>query len=229
VKIAVIPARGGSKRIPRKNVRPFHGKPILAYAIEAALESALFDHVVVSTDDDEIAAVALQCGAEVPFRRPANLSDDHTGTNAVARHAITWFEHAGRPVSEVCCLYATAPFVTASDLRAARGHLIPQVDFVFAATGFGFPVQRALVRNQLGLVEPMFPQWIGARSQDLPEAIHDAGQFYWGWSESFKSHDIVFLAHSVAFALPMHRVQDIDTLDDWTRAELLYRLARVES
>lgn len=225
MKIAVIPARGGSKRIPRKNVRLFHGKPILTYSIDAALESGLFDSVVVSTDDDEIAALARECGADVPFRRPEALSDDHTGTNAVARHAIAWFEQGGMPVEEVCCLYATAPFVTADDLRRSRARLKADLDFVFAATRFGFPVQRALLCNAQGLVEPMFPQWIGARSQDLPEALHDAGQFYWGWPGAFQRHDVVFLARAVAYELPSHRVQDIDTPDDWVRAEQLYRLS----
>jgi len=225
VKIAVIPARGGSKRIPRKNIRAFHGQPIIAYSIEAALRSDLFDRVIVSTDDEEIAAVALEHGAEAPFRRPATLADDHTGTNAVARHAIGWFGQQGQPVTEVCCLYATAPFVTPQDLRDARALLEPALDFVFAATRFRFPVQRALVRNALGQVEPMFPQWIGARSQDLPEAVHDAGQFYWGWPAAFLHHDVPFLARAATYELPSHRVQDIDTLEDWTRAELLYQLA----
>jgi pseudaminic acid cytidylyltransferase len=229
VKLAVIPARGGSKRIPRKNVRPFHGKPIIAYSIEAALGSGLFDRVIVSTDDDEVAAVALRHGAETPFRRPATLSDDHTGTNAVARHAVGWFDRAGQPVSEVCCLYATAPFVTPDDLRAARALLREDLDFVFAATRFRFPVQRALVHNTQGLVEPMFPQWIASRSQDLQEAVHDAGQFYWGWPSSFQGHDVPFLARAATYELPSHRVQDIDNLEDWTRAELLYRLASAET
>ena len=227
MRIAVIPARGGSKRIPRKNVQLFHGRPIIAYSIEAARGSGLFERVVVSTDDDEIAGVAREFGAETPFQRPKPLADDHTGTNAVARHAIDWFEQCGTPVDEVCCLYATAPFVNGEDLRRAHAALAVEVDFVFAATRFGFPVQRALVRNGQGMVEPMFPQWIGARSQDLPEALHDAGQFYWGWPASFQRHDVVFLARAVAYELPSNRVQDIDTPDDWVRAELLYRLAQV--
>jgi len=225
VKIAVIPARGGSKRIPRKNIKSFHGKPILAYSIEAALSSGLFDRVIVSTDDDEIATAARRHGADVPFGRPASLADDLTGTNAVARHAIAWIEETGTEVDEVCCLYATAPFVTADDLRQARSLLTRDVDFVFAATRFAFPVQRALVRNAQGLVEPMFPQWIASRSQDLPEALHDAGQFYWGWPASFRRHDVVFLARAAAYELPSHRVQDIDTPDDWVRAEQLFGLA----
>jgi pseudaminic acid cytidylyltransferase len=223
--LAVIPARGGSKRIPRKNLRLFHGKPIVVYSIEAALGSALFDHVVVSTDDDEIAELALGAGAEVPFRRPQALADDHTGTNAVARHAIEWFAQHAEPVTSACCLYATAPFVTAGDLRASQALLGDDTDFVFAATRFRFPVQRALARDTTGLVSPMFPQWIQSRSQDLPDAIHDAGQFYWGWAHSFQDHASPFLARARAHELPTHRVQDIDTLEDWTHAELLFQLA----
>lgn len=226
MRVAVIPARGGSKRIPRKNIRPFHGKPILAYSVEAARDSGLFDRIVVSTDDDEIAAVAVDHGAETPFRRPAALSDEYTGTNAVARHAVEWFDGAGQPVTEMCCLYATAPFVTGDDLRSSRALLDTDIDFVFAATRFHFPVQRALTRDAQGRVHPLFPQWIRSRSQDLPVAIHDAGQFYWGWPESFCRHDVPFEARAAAYELPSHRVQDIDTLEDWERAELLFRILR---
>ncbi len=225
MRLAVIPARGGSKRIPGKNIRPFHGKPIIAYTIEAALATGLFEHVIVSTDDAAIAAVAGRHGAEVPFVRPALLADDFTGTNVVVRHAVEWYQAAGSSVAEVCCVYATAPFVTATDLRAAHALLRPDVDFVFAATGFDFPVQRALVRDAGGLVRPMFPQWIGQRSQDLQPALHDAGQFYWGWGSSFIAQPLIFAATAVAFDLPPWRVQDIDSEADWVRAELLFAAA----
>lgn len=221
MRLAVIPARGGSKRIPRKNLKPFHGRPIISYSIDAAHASGLFDHVVVSTDDAEIAELARSLGAETPFVRPAWLADDYAGTNAVVRHAAQWFDAAGCPASEVCCVYATAPFVNGDDLRAAQALLREGVDFVFAATRFAFPVQRALLRADNGLMMPMFPQWIGARSQDLPEALHDAGQFYWGRPAAFERHDVVFLAAAVAYELPSWRVQDIDTPDDWVRAEML--------
>lgn len=224
MRLAVIPARGGSKRIPRKNLKTFHGRPIIAYSIDAALQSGLFDQVWVSTDDDEIAERARHCGAATPFLRPATLADDHTGTNAVVRHAADWAQANGLPVRELCCLYATAPFVTADDLRAAQEMLAPDVDFVFAATHFGFPVQRALLRSDTGLVAPMFPHWIRSRSQDLPEALHDAGQFYWGRPESFAHHDVPFEARALAYLLPRERVQDIDTPEDWARAERLYRI-----
>jgi pseudaminic acid cytidylyltransferase len=224
VRLAVIPARGGSKRIPRKNVRQFDGKPIMAHSIEAALASGLFDRVLVSTDDDEIAAVSERCGAEAPFRRPKALSDDFTGTNAVVRHAAQWAASQGAVVDEVCCLYATAPFITPQDLRDAHALLDADTDFVFAATRFEFPVQRALVKTDQGRVAPMFPQWIAMRSQDLPEALHDAGQFYWGRPGAFEAYDVPFQARAVAYELPTSRVQDIDTLDDWLRAERLYQL-----
>lgn len=224
MRLAVIPARGGSKRIPRKNVRLFHGKPIIAYSIEAALASGLFDRVVVSTDDQDIADCARQWGAEAPFWRPAHLADDLTGTNAVVRHAADWAEASGAPARELCCIYATAPFVTADDLRAAHALLRPGIDFVFAATHFNFPVQRALLGDATGMVTPMFPQWIRMRSQDLPEALHDAGQFYWGRPESFARYDLIFEARAMAYELPRERVQDIDTPADWNRAEQLYRL-----
>jgi pseudaminic acid cytidylyltransferase len=223
VRLAVIPARGGSKRIPRKNLRPFNGRPIVSYSIDAARASGLFDHVIVSTDDDEIADLARQLGAGTPFVRPPELADDHTGTNAVARHAANWFASRGEAPDEVCCLYATAPFVTADDLLAAHALLKDDIDFVFAATRFTFPVQRALQREGRGLVVPMFPQWIGTRSQDLPEALHDAGQFYWGRPAAFERCDVVFLAAALAYELPSWRVQDIDTPDDWIRAEMLMR------
>lgn len=226
MRLAVIPARGGSKRIPRKNVRLFDGRPIIGYSIEAALRSKLFDRVVVSTDDDEIAACASALGADVPFRRPPALADDHTGTNAVTRHAVDSIEAAGTRVDEVCCIYATAPFVTGEDLRAAQALLLSEIEFVFAATRFEFPVQRALLRGDGGRIAPMFPQWIASRSQDLPEALHDAGQFYWGRPESFRRHEVLFRAVTAAYDLPSYRVQDIDTEDDWIRAERLYQLWR---
>lgn len=226
MRLAVIPARGGSKRIPGKNIRPFHGRPIIVYSIDAAARSGLFDRIVVSTDDAAIAAVAQAHGALVPFLRPAALADDHTGTNAVVKHAVEWHESAGMPVDEVCCLYATAPFVTADDLGAAQALLRPEIDFVFSACRYDFPVQRALVREAGGLVRPMFPQWIGSRSQDLEPALHDAGQFYWGWGRSFRAQPLIFAAAAIAFDLPPWRVQDIDTEDDWIRAERLYAAAQ---
>ncbi len=222
--LAVIPARGGSKRIPRKNIRPFCGKPIIAYSIEAALGSELFDRVVVSTDDEEIAEVAKRFGAEVPFLRPPELAGDHTGTNDVVRHAVEWFDARRETPAFVCCIYATAPLVTPKALRRGYEILVgSDKAFAFSATTFPFPIWRAVRRFEDGAVEPIFPEHIAARSQDLEEAYHDAGQFYWGRAEAFLSGLPIFARHSVACVLPRYRVQDIDTEEDWERAELLYR------
>lgn len=230
MKLAVIPARGGSKRIPGKNIRAFRGKPIIAWSIEAAFASGCFDRVIVSTDDDSIAAVAHEYGAETPFERPPELSDDYTGTNAVVRHAVQWFQANGQQVSVACCIYATAPFVTAQALRegyeqlAARG-----ADFAFSVTSFPFPVQRALLRSSSGSMRPMFPEHIASRSQDLDEAYHDAGQFYWGQADAFLEERSLYGDNSIGILLPRHRVQDIDTEEDWRRAELMHELIARES
>ncbi len=223
MKIAVIPARGGSKRIPRKNIRDFLGKPIIAYSIEAAQQSGLFDSIVVSTDDAEIAEVARRFGADVPFMRPADLSDDHTGTAPVVRHAAGWFGEVGKPVEYACCIYATAPFVTSEDLLAGFDLLQASgKSYAFSVTSFGFPVQRAL-RLKDGGVEPIYPQYRETRSQDLEEAYQDAGQFYWGKAEAWLADVPMYSQSSVPVILPRYRVQDIDTLEDWRRAELMFR------
>jgi N-acylneuraminate cytidylyltransferase len=221
--VAVIPARGGSKRIPRKNIRAFAGKPIIAYSIAAARACGLFDRIVVSTDDEEIAAVARAFGAETPFRRPPELSDDHTGTDPVTAHALAWLADHGQDAEFACCIYATAPFLQAGDLRRGYEALVGTGrSFAFAVTTYDFSIQRALRVLAGGGVAPFFPQWIDCRSQDIEEAHHDAGQFYWGRGAAFRSGIAMFAADSVAVALPRHRVCDIDTPEDWTRAELMH-------
>lgn len=227
MKIAVIPARGGSKRIPRKNIRLFAGKPIIAYPIEAARASGLFDRVIVSTDDEEIAGVAQRAGAEVPFLRPAALADDHTGTNAVVKHAIEWFSGQGMPPSHACCIYATAPFLQPRYLREGYEKLVASgKSFAFSVTSFPFPVQRALRITPAGEVDAMYPEYRQTRSQDLEPAYHDAGQFYWGRADAFVRADVLFSSVSLPVVLPRHLVQDIDTEEDWQRAELMYRAWR---
>lgn len=224
MKLAVIPARGGSKRIPRKNIKLFCGKPMIAWSIEAALQSGCFDQVVVSTDDAEIAEVARQHGADVPFTRPAELSDDYTGTVPVIRHAIEWFTQQGRTVEQVCCLYATAPFVTAQDLN--RGMQVLQgddCDYAFSVTSYAFPIQRAIRINGQGRVEMFNPEHFNTRSQDLEEAFHDAGQFYWGRADAWLQGKQIFSPDALPVLLPRHRVQDIDTPEDWARAEWLFK------
>ncbi len=223
MRLAVIPARGGSKRIPRKNVRPFFGRPMIAWSIEAARDSGCFDRIIVSTDDDEIASVAEAQGAEAPFRRPAALSDDYTGTSSVIAHATAWCKQASVDVSSVCCIYATAPFIQAQDLRDAYNTLEKQgCDFVFSVTSYAFPIQRAIRLTSSGRVEMFHPENFAVRSQDLEEAYHDAGQFYWGTASAWLEQRPIYSSGTVPFILPRYRVQDIDTLEDWERAELMF-------
>lgn len=226
--IAIIPARGGSKRIPRKNLRDFCGQPIIAYSIQTALRSGLFAHVVVSTDDAEIAALAVRYGAEVPFVRPTELADDHASTAAVMQHAVKACRVLGWDFRHLCCLYATAPFAQMTDLQAGLALLgMPVagavVEYAFSATSFAFPVQRAIRLDTNGAVEPVWPENMPKRSQELEPLFHDAGQFYWGLAGAFETLLPVFAEHSRALLLPRHRVQDIDDEDDWVRAEWLYR------
>ena len=229
MKLAVIPARGGSKRIPRKNIKMFCGKPMIAWSIEAAVKSGCFDQVVVSTDDAEIAAVARQYGAQVPFMRPHELSDDYTGTTAVVAHAINWFEAHEVPPRLVCCLYATAPFVSAEDLQQGLTVLTESGgDYAFSVTTYPFPIQRAIRINPANRVEMINPEHFETRSQDLEDAYHDAGQFYWGRAEAWLMKKMIFGPTSSPVLLPRHRVQDIDTLEDWTRAEWMFKALEMQ-
>ncbi len=231
MRLCVIPARGGSKRIPRKNILPFCGKPMIAYSIEAALESDCFDRIIVSTDDREIADVAESYGAEVPFLRPPELSDDFAGTLPVVAHAIRESERiylsdaADQFFSEVCCLYATAPMVRAIFLKEAL-QLIQerQADYCFSSGKYPFPVQRAFRRTSDGFVEMLSPENYYTRSQDLEEVLHDAGQFYWGTRQAFIDKKPIFSEKSYPYLLPRACVQDIDTQDDWDYAEQIYNL-----
>lgn len=227
--LCIIPARGGSKRIPRKNIKPFCGQPMIAYSIQAAFASGCFERIVVSTDDAEIAAVAQAYGAQVPFLRPADLADDYSTTAAVMAHALRNLRAAEDNIGQVCCLYATAPFVRAADIRAGQTQLaVHQADYSFSVTTFPFPIQRALRLDAQGGVSMWQPNMFAVRSQDLEEAWHDAGQFYWGRTEAWLAQKPIFNSHAVAVPLPRHRVQDIDTPEDWQRAELLWRLLQAE-
>lgn len=224
MRLAVIPARGGSKRIPRKNIKPFCGKPMIAWSIEAALASGCFDAVIVSTDDAEIAEVAKTHGAQVPFMRPAELSDDHTGTIPVIRHAVQWFAESGQRPDEVCCIYATAPFVTADSIRKGLSVLQQtSADYAFTVTSYAFPIQRAVHLTESGRLEMFQPEQFNTRSQDLEEAYHDAGQFYWGVADAWLESRPLFGCGSVPVLMPRHRVQDIDTSEDWQRAEWMFK------
>lgn len=222
--LAVIPARGGSKRVPRKNVRPFAGKPMLAWPVAAALACGLFDRVLVSTDDANIAAVAEAAGATAPFLRPADLSGDHVPTRAVIRHAIVEAERLdGAAVDYVCCILATAPFVRPGDIREGfdllRGG--PWA-FVLTVAQFTDPIQRAFRRLPTGGLEMFYPEHRLTRSQDLEPAYHDAGQFYWGTREAFFSDRPMFGPESAPLILPRDRVIDIDTEEDWMQAQRMF-------
>jgi N-acylneuraminate cytidylyltransferase len=223
VNIAVIPARGGSKRIPKKNIKLFGGRPILAYSIEAAKACGLFEKIIVSTDSDEIAEIASQFGAESPFTRPPVLSDDFTGTNAVTKHAIEWLNERGASIAHACCIYATAPFLQARFLR--QGFDLLQTSgrsFAFSVTSYDAPIQRALRRLPDGTIDPFQPKCMMSRSQDLEDAYHDAGQFYWGTAEAFLRNVSLFSTASVGVVVPRYLTKDIDTIEDWRQAELMY-------
>ncbi len=225
MRLCIIPARGGSKRIPRKNIKLFNGKAIIAYSIEAAIQSTCFDKVIVSTDDMEIAEFAKKFGAEVPFLRPPELSNDYTGTLAVIKHAIEWFEENNQTFDAVCCIYATAPFLSAKSLRQAYALMLEsESDYCFSVTRFPFPIQRAVKKTANNRLQMFFSEHLNTRSQDLTEAYHDAGQFYWGKSEAFKQQKPLFSESATPYILPGHLVQDIDTPEDWVRAELMYQV-----
>lgn len=224
MKLAIIPARGGSKRIPKKNIKIFCGKPMIAWSIEAARLSGSFDRIIVSTDDAETIDIARAYGAEVPFLRPSELSDDYTGTIPVIAHAINWMICNFEPVDYACCIYATAPFVQPEDLRRGLNVLERSgADYAFSVTSYGFPIQRAIRVTANQRVEMWNPTQFATRSQDLEEAFHDAGQFYWGYCDAWLAGKPLFSCDAAPVFLPRHRVQDIDTAEDWERAEWLFR------
>ncbi|MBT7067298.1 MAG: pseudaminic acid cytidylyltransferase [Verrucomicrobia bacterium] len=222
--LCVIPARGGSKRIPRKNIEEFLGKPIIAYSIEVALGSGLFDEVVVSTDSSEIASVAEEYGAKVPFVRPGACASDTATTAEVLSHALKWFGECGMDWNYLCCLYPTAPFCSADMLREAFDLLKDEsAPAVLPVAEFPYPILRSLKINDQGDVEMNWPEHELTRSQDLPEAYHDAGQFYWLNAERFVKNPRLMPEGTKPFRLSRTRVVDIDTPDDWATAEALYR------
>lgn len=228
--VCIIPARGGSKRIPRKNVRLFAGKPIIAHSIEAARSSGLFDRVVVSTEDEEIIKVSRDYGAEVPFTRPRELADDHTTTDQVFIHALEELEKEGAQLDYACCLYATAPFVDGDLIRS--GLLLLKENHstsCFTVARFSYPIFRALKINDRGRIEMIWPEHRLTRSQDLPDAFHDAGQFYWVDVQKYKNERKIFSSDSIPLVIPSWRVQDIDTLEDWERAQIIYAVLKKQS
>jgi N-acylneuraminate cytidylyltransferase len=224
LRVAVLPARGGSKRIPRKNIRLFHGRPMLAWPIAAAQASGLFDRIIVSTDDAEIAEVARAWGAETPFLRPADLANDHATTLVVIQHALQVLDGE---IDYLCCIYPTAPLLQPAFLNTGLEALAGRPDKAFAlsVTSFPFPVQRA-VRLVAGEgLDALSPQYRDTRSQDLEPAYHDAGQFCWGRARAWRDGEIVFSPATLPVILPRWLVQDIDTPEDWVRAEQLFQLS----
>jgi pseudaminic acid cytidylyltransferase len=222
--VAIIPARGGSKRIPRKNIKEFCGKPLIAYTIETALRSQLFSEVVVSTDDAEIAEVAKHYGASTPFVRPKELSDDFTGSGAVVAHATKSLQESGKRFEYVCTLYATAPLLNATYLNEAFEKLQnSDAKYAFSCTSMPFPIQRTFRVTNENRCEMFWPENFSKRSQDLEQAYQDAGQFYFN-RLSKKSDELIFGSDSIPIVLPRHLVQDIDDEEDWLRAELLYKV-----
>ncbi|MFW3355868.1 pseudaminic acid cytidylyltransferase [Aliarcobacter butzleri] len=220
--VAIIPARGGSKRIPKKNIKDFHGKPLIAYSIEVALKSKLFDKVIVSTDDEEISEISKSYGAVVPFIRPKELSDDFTGTGAVINHAINFLKEQGEEIDFVCTIYATAPLLQEKYLIKAYERLKnSNAKNAFSCTSMPFPIQRTFKITSNERCEMFWPENFMKRSQDLEEAFQDAGQFYWT-NLNIKSDEITFGKDSIPIILPRYLVQDIDTLEDWQRAEFMY-------
>jgi N-acylneuraminate cytidylyltransferase len=223
VKIAIIPARGGSKRIPRKNLRPFRGKPLVCWAIDTACASGLFDRVVVSTDDDDVARLSAERGAETPFVRPAHLSDDHATTDAVIVHAVNEIRAGLGTFETGCCIYPN-PFVAASDLQA--GHdllLMEKAASAFPVVAYDFPIEHALVLEGVR-PRPRWPEKLDTRSQDLPQYVHDAGLFYWFDTEKFMAGGRLLGTDAAAFIVPSDRTQDLNTAEDWARAEQKFKL-----
>ncbi len=218
--LAIIPARGGSKRVPRKNIRPFRGKPMLRWSVDAALASGLFDEVMVSTDDSEIAEVALDAGAVVPFQRSADSADDHATTTEVLLEVLGDYHRLGARIELGCCIYATAPFLRPADLhRGLEAMQAGEFDSLFPVGRFDYPIWRSLYRSKTGNVTLNFPEHLNARSQDLPTAYHDAGQWYWFQPAALKRHGTLMGPNAGSIILPGTQVQDIDTEEDWKLAE----------
>jgi pseudaminic acid cytidylyltransferase len=220
---AIIPARGGSKRIPKKNIIDFCGKPMIAWSIEAAKKSECFDRIIISTDDDEIAEISIKFGGEILFKRPDELSDDFTSTSDVIAHAIKWFIKEVYEPQLVCCIYATAPLIDYKYIQ--NGYEIianSNLDFVFSATDFSFPVQRSFFLDENHQLKMLYPEHYKTRSQDLKKFYHDAGQFYWGKTLAWVDQKEIFSRNSKPILIPNSKVQDIDTLEDLEVAKIKF-------
>jgi pseudaminic acid cytidylyltransferase len=227
--VAVIPARGGSKRIPHKNIKSFCGKPMIAYSIEAAKNAGIFDRIIVSTDSKEIASIAKNFEAEIPFIRPMELADDFTGTDAVILHALKRLMEDGEKIDYVCCIYATAPFVKAEYIVKGYNLLCDKnAASCFSVTTYPFPIFRSLIINNQDRLEILWPEYKETRSQDLIEAYHDAGQFYWAEVKNYLKEKQFYSKDAVPVILPRYLVQDIDTAEDWETAEKMHSVLQTD-
>ena len=227
MRVAIIPARGGSKRIPKKNIKIFCGKPIIGWTINILKKSKIFDKIIVSTDDKKISKVAMKYGAEVPFLRPYKLANDKASTEDAVVHAIKWLQKKGLKLSEVCCVYPTVPFLQIKDIKKSLKDLISgRWEYVFAGTTFEYTIFRSFKKNKNGKIKTIFPGKIKKRSQDLEPTYHDAGQFYWGASKTWLKKKRIFDKNSKMNLLPRWRVQDIDNINDWKKAEIIFRLLK---
>lgn len=223
--VCVIPARGGSKRIKKKNIKIFCGKPIIAWSIEQAIKSKCFNKIIVSTDDNKIATLAKKYGAEVPFIRPKSLSDDYTPTAPVVSHAINWLIRNHSKPPYVCCIYPTAPFIKLGDLRNGLKILKKtKLNYVFPVTNFAYQIQRSFKIDINNKIKMFFPKYYKYRSQDLDKVFHDAGQFYWGKTEAWLNNEKIFSKNSFPMQIPRYRVLDIDTIEDWKIAEKMFKM-----
>ena len=224
--LCIIPARGGSKRIPKKNSKKFCGKPIIAWSIELAIASKCFDKIIVSTDDEKIANLAKSYGAEVPFMRPKTLSDDFTKTITVISHAIKWQIKNYQKPNYICCIYATAPFIKLGDLKNGLKILKKtHCAYVFPATNYAYPIQRSFRIRKNKKLELLYLKYSNSRSQDLEEIFHDAGQFYWGSADAWLANRPIISKDSIPILIPRSRALDIDTIEDWKIAEEIFKTA----
>jgi N-acylneuraminate cytidylyltransferase len=224
-KIAIIPARGGSKRIPRKNIKDFLGKPIIAYSIQVALESGLFDEVMVSTDSQEIADIAIKYGASVPFLRSKKNSNDYASTVDVVEEVLSEYKKIDKNYKYICCFYPTSPLINKDHLIKGM-KLIEEFDLdsIFTVIPFSHPIQRAFFVNKFGFIEMINPENAKFRSQDLQKTYHDAGQFYFLNSDRFLKEKKIFMEKTLPLILSDLDAQDIDSEEDWKMAELKYKL-----
>ncbi len=222
--VAIITARGGSKRIPHKNIKEFCGRPIIEYSINAAIQSGIFEEVMVSTDDAQIAEVAVKAGAVVPFMRSEGNSGDYAGTDAVIMEVLNEYEKIGKTFDAFCCIYPTAPFVTAQKLMAARDMLLDDADSVMVVTPFSYPPLRGIVADETGYIKLKWPEYQNTRSQDLPVIYHDCGQFYFCKTQAFYEYKTTDVPRMKPMIVSELEVQDIDNMDDFKMAEIKYRL-----